>query len=200
MGAGLALLALLVLGPSAYVALRHRGRVVEPQALPELPVAVVFGASVQGGAPSPMLAQRLDKAVTLLQSGKVSWLLLSGHNEARYYGETPVMRRYAQAQGAPNAALVEDGAGASTLETVQRARQAHAITRAALVTQGYHLPRALYLARAAGIDAWGVRADEGSSMPLSYELREALSRSLAFYTVLFRRRAPLPAGEQATRR
>jgi len=187
----LGLLLLLPAGLSAYVARRYAHRIVPPAGAPDLPVALVFGAGLARGEPSPLLAERLDMAVALHRQGKVQRLLISGDNSDRYHDETAAMRRYAVAQGVPAADILEDDLGLSTYDSCVRAQRVFGLDRVLLVTQRFHLPRALFIANSVGLDAFGVAADPATRPGSSYLLREWLSRPLALWMVLLR---PEPAG------
>ena len=180
-GAGAAAMGVFLLA-SFYVELRYAHRMKPRSSVPEAPVALVFGAGlVAGGEPSPVLRQRMDTAMALYRAGKVKKLLVSGDNTDRYHDETKAMRRYAIDRGLPTPDVVGDYAGTSTWDTVYRAKAIFGVDRAILVTQDFHLPRALYLAHAVGIDAWGVAADDGEDRVWRYELRELLARVASVY-------------------
>jgi len=162
---------------SLYVEHRYQHRIVPLAEAPQVKVALVFGAGLaRGQEPSPVLAQRLDAAVALYKAGKVQKLLVSGDNSDRFHDETRAMRRYAVEQGVPEADLVGDHAGLSTYDSCVRAKEIFGVTRAILVTQRFHLTRALYIANASGIDAWGVAADERKEAGSTYALRELVTR------------------------
>jgi SanA protein len=131
-----------------------------------------------------MLAERLDTAVELYRIGKVEKVLLSGDNSLRSHDETNAMRRYAVQRGIPPDALFGDSAGFSTYDSCFRAKELFGVSRAILVTQGFHLPRALFIANSLGIDADGVAADDSAFGPLVYEGRELFSRALALAMVV----------------
>jgi vancomycin permeability regulator SanA len=179
---------LLVGAASLFVEVRYRDRMESVEALdpvPHTPVAIVFGAGLAAGnEPSPMLAERLDAAIALRRAGKVQRLLLSGDSSDRYHDETAAMRRYLLARGIAAEELVDDPAGLSTYDSCFRARAVFGLNRALLVTQDYHLPRALYIANSIGLDARGAASDKSPRPRWKLELREALSRSLAFLWVL----------------
>lgn len=176
---GIVAIAVLVsLSLTAYVRLTTRShRFVELDRVPSRPVAVVFGAGVwEDGSPTPVLADRVFAGVDLYQQGKVSHLLMSGDNQSPDYNEVDAMRQLAEDSGVPPEAILLDRLGLSTYETCWRARQQYNIDAAILVTQRYHLPRAVYIARGLGIDAvgygvpdWGVYMNRSM---LSYSLRE----------------------------
>ena len=178
----------LFLACSVYVDRRYADRIAGPADVPSAPVAVVFGAGLAPNSePSVVLAERLDMAIALYRAHKVSKLLVSGDNSERYHDETGVMRRYALEQGLPPGDVLSDRAGVSTYDTCLRARQVFGVERAILVTQRFHLPRALYIANSVGIDASGVPADgQRPQDDLTYAARELLSRPWAFALVLLR--------------
>lgn len=167
-------------GTSCYVRLRYSDRIFLPEQVPKTPVAIVFGAGLASkGKPAPMLAERLETAVKLYRSGKVEKILVTGANLRRSHDETKAMGRYALARGVPREMILWDDAGFSTYDSCYRAKAVFRITRATLVTQRYHLPRALFIANSLGLDAIGATADEGDRGHLLNEGRELLSRSLA---------------------
>ena len=176
-----------MLGASAFVELRWRDRALPSSRSPEAPVALVFGAGLlSADEPSPVLAERLDAAIALYRANKVRKLLVSGDNSDRRHDETRAMKRYVVERGVPPGDVVSDFAGFSTYDSCYRAREIFGVKRALLVTQDFHLPRALYIANGLGIDAWGVAADEGRTESGTYELRELWARPLALAMVLFR--------------
>lgn len=178
---------------SAWVGLRYRDRILPAREVPEAPVALVFGAGLSSpGVPSPVLAARMEAAIALYREGKVSQLLLSGDNQSRYHDETGAMQRYALAQGVQPDHIRLDRLGLSTYDSVRRAQVLYGVKRALLVTQRFHLPRALYLANGLGIEAWGVAADAEPDKPSPYAWRELAGRPLALAQVLTR---PPFAGE-----
>lgn len=178
--------ALCVLGASVFVEYRHRGRLSDLSSLPNAPVAIVFGAGLtSGGEPSRVLSQRVDAAIELYRAKKVQKLLVSGDNTDRYHDETRAMRRYALERGIPADDLVGDDAGVSTYDTLLRARDVFKVEEAILVTQRFHLPRALFVANALGVDAWGFPADATREHVWRYEFRELLARAAAVPLVIF---------------
>jgi SanA protein len=170
-----------------YVEWRYRGRIVPPAGAPPAPVALVFGAGLErGGTPSPVLRQRLDAAVALYRRGTVKKLLVSGDNTDRYHDETLSMRRYVLALGLPEKDVVADHAGVSTYDSCFRARDVFRVRRAILVTQDFHLPRALYIANSLGIESWGVAADAPADWTRRYAVRELVARAMAVVLVIAR--------------
>jgi len=122
-------------------------------------VAIVFGAEVKrDGTPSVVLRDRIETAVELYKSGRVEKLVMSGDNRFVDYNEPEAMRQYALTLGMPASDIILDYAGRSTYDTCYRAKVIFGVNSAILVTQGFHLPRALFLCKAFGIDAIGVEA------------------------------------------
>jgi SanA protein len=195
LGLGLALLVL----PSLYVELRYRRDIVPLSSAPDAPVAVVFGAGLApGGEPSPLLAERLETALGLWRAGKVERLLLTG-NAGAHHDELRAMRRYLVAAGVPERALSTDLEGTSTFDSCWRARSVFGVERALLVTQRFHLPRALFLATHAGIRATGVVAGDRPRWSALYVWRELLARPLAVLDVLSHPPPDPPAETPASR-
>ena len=149
-----------VLGAVAWVRAMASGHLFADSdlaAVPEAPVALVLGAQVfPSGTPSPFLAGRLDLARRLLDAGKVRVILVSGDNLAPEYNEPDAMRRYLVEAGVPAELVVADYAGFDTYDSCSRAQRIFGVDRLIVVTQGYHLPRAVATCRALGIDADGV--------------------------------------------
>jgi SanA protein len=157
-------------------------------------VAIVFGARVYGsGRLSSMLRDRVDTAIDLYKRGKVQKLLVSGDNQFADYNEPAAMMAYAIAQGVPEADIQPDYGGRRTYDTCYRAKAIFQVDSAILVTQEFHLPRALFLCDQLGIDAVGVAADRRSYHPRSIafsETREVPALAIALLDVI--RRAPPP--------
>ena len=126
---------------------------------PDNDVALVLGTSPslsQGRWKNPFFENRMDAAATLYRAGKVRHLLVSGDNGRREYDEPTAMRSALVARGIPERAITLDYAGFRTLDSVVRARAVFGQTKLTIITDDFHLPRALFLARSAGLDAVGV--------------------------------------------
>lgn len=136
-------------------------RVYKSHNVPQKHVAIVFGAGLRrDGSPTQVLRDRVATAVGLYLSGKVDKLLMSGDNSLIEYNEPKAMQEYAIRLGVPKSAIVLDYAGRSTYDTCYRARHIFGVSEAILVTQQFHLPRALYTCAGFEIDAVGVPADQ----------------------------------------
>ena len=175
--AGAALLALLVLGANVAVLLDARGHTT---AAPRAQVALVLGAQVKpDGTPSAMLADRIAAAVDLHRAGRVEKLLLSGDHGRVGYDEVGTMREALLRRGVPAEDLFTDHAGFDTWDSAQRARRVFGARSAIVVTQRFHLSRALFAARRAGLDATGHPADRArgyGSVMTRLRTREWLAR------------------------
>lgn len=169
-------------------------RIYQNQDVPTKRVAIVFGAGLwRDGSPTPVLRDRVATAAELFFSGKVERLLMSGDNRSIYYNEPGAMHGFATSLGVPEEAIVLDYAGHSTYDTCFRARDIFGVKDAILVTQKFHLPRALYTCNALGVKAVGVPADrrEYQRRPfLFWNLREIPATMNAFWELHFTR--PLP--------
>lgn len=192
--------AFLFLVASLFVGWRYRARIVPATHAPTSEVALVFGAGLAPGqAPSPLLAERVDAAIALYRAGKVRRLLMSGDNSDRFHDETYAMRKYALKQGVPESDVLGDDWGLSTFDSVVRAQRVFGVQRVILVTQRFHLPRALFIANSFGLEAYGVAADEGRDPVSTYALREFLSRPLALVMVLLDPQPESPGPEAQER-
>jgi SanA protein len=163
--------------PWIYVRWKTQSRIYRTAAdSPAAPVAIVFGAGLnRNGTPMPVLADRVATAVELYKAGKVGKLLLSGDNRFPEYNEPEAMRQYAVSLGVPEADLVLDYAGRRTYDSCYRARFIFDVKKAVLVSQEFHLPRAVYLCGRLGIESVGVAADRRdyrTSSLLQWTLRE----------------------------
>lgn len=140
---------------------------------------LVLGAGVrEDGSPSHMLRDRIDTGVMLYAAGAAPKLLMSGDHGRVGYDEVNVMRSRALAADVPSADIFMDHAGFSTYDSLYRARDVFAVKRLIIVTQSYHLPRALHIANALGLEAVGVSADLNRYYgQLGRDLREAAARA-----------------------
>jgi SanA protein len=150
-------------------------------------VAVVFGASVfSNGELSPMLEDRMDTAIELYHAKKVDRILVSGDNRHPSYNEPKAMYEYLISHAVDPKHAVVDYAGRSTYETCWRAKEVFDLRRAVLVTQRFHLPRALYLANELGLDAVGVASDIKLKDQVDYQrFREWAAEIKAFFNLHF---------------
>ena len=191
-------LVLLVVGSNAYILLSTSGESTSKIAdVPKEPVAIVPGALVQpNGKMSVMLADRVKQAARLWHAGKVEKILVSGDHHSWAYDEPDTMRKALVRHGVRPRDIFEDHAGLDTWATMVRARSIFDVHDAVVVTQGFHMPRALFLAEEAGIHATGLTSDlhkYGYQLEKS-EVREVLSRVKAIADVTLD--TPAMAGPQ----
>ncbi|MFD7653895.1 vancomycin high temperature exclusion protein [Actinosynnema sp. NPDC059797] len=153
-------LAALAVTPWAWVQLSSAPYRHTAADVPEAPVALVLGAGLtRSGTPTSFLAGRLDVAAELYRTGKVRVLLVSGDNSTTDYDEPGAMRDYLVARGVPGQVVVADYAGFDTWDSCTRAKRVFGVSALTVVTQSFHLPRAVALCRAAGLEANGVGHD-----------------------------------------
>ncbi|MDX1415016.1 MAG: ElyC/SanA/YdcF family protein [Candidatus Promineifilaceae bacterium] len=156
-----------------------------PSSAPADEIAVVFGAAVyRNGRLSPVLRDRMETAIALYKSGKVEKILVSGARQSEFYDEPGAMMAYAITQGIPQEHIQADYHGLRTYDTCYRAHHVFHIKSALLVTQSFHLPRAMFTCRQLGVTAQGVSADLRSYRGMRwYEFRETLATSVALWDV-----------------
>jgi len=177
------------------MALTSRSRIYTTSGVPSGRVAIVFGAGLwRDGSPTPILRDRVATAVQLYFSNKVEKLLLSGDNRVVDYNEPAAMRQVALELGMPDEAIVLDYAGRRTYDTCYRAQAIFGLHNAILVTQKFHLPRALFICNATGLDAVGVPADQQvyrKSSLLYWNLREIIATAGAFWDIYIKHPVPV---------
>jgi len=189
------LFALLLIGAASVLCISaYVKAAAEPHLLSQAEAAdfdadciLVLGAGLRGnGQPSTILADRLDLAIELYQSGASDRLLMSGDHSRKDYDEVSAMRNYAADRQVALSHIFLDHAGFSTYESLYRARDIFGAERILIVTQRYHLYRALYIADALGLEARGVAADARTyARQPYYTLREIAARSKDFlYTIV----------------
>lgn len=161
--------------------------------VPAAQAAIVPGASVVRGEPSPVLAQRANAAIELYQAGRVEAILVTGDDRAPSHDEVTPVRKYLVAAGVPPSHIFLDHAGFDTYSSMYRARAVFGIERGIIVTQDFHLPRAVFIARMLGMDASGYVAPGTERSPYEY-LRE-IPASLKALADLAVSRTPQEQGE-----
>ncbi|HZH33401.1 MAG TPA: ElyC/SanA/YdcF family protein [Pyrinomonadaceae bacterium] len=158
-------------------------------------IAIVFGAGVwRNGEPSPVLYDRVLTAVELRRAGRVRKLLMSGDNRVENYNEPQAMKETALKLGVPESDIVLDYAGRNTYDTCFRAKEIFGVERAVLVTQEFHLRRALYLCESFGIESIGITADRRkyeTSASQWWAVRENLAVASAWFDLNIRQPTPI---------
>ena len=151
---------------------------------------IVLGCGVWDETPTPLLSDRLDAALALYNAGVAPKLLMSGDHGRSNYNEVSVMRRYAMERGVPSEDIFMDHAGFATYDSFYRAGAVFGVKKVVVVTQAYHLPRALWIARALGLEAVGVACDTRRYPGQTYrDVREILARDKDFFKCILK---PLP--------
>ena len=173
--------------PRLFVVFSTTKKMFQVENAPKGRVAIVFGAGLQwDGTPSPVLRDRVETAADLFFAGKVEKILMSGDNRYLDYNEPGSMKKYALSLGVPEEAIVLDYAGRRTYDTCYRAKDIFGVQGAVLVTQSFHLSRALFTCENLGLHAVGVVADRREYMrasKVSWEARELPAALVAMWDV-----------------
>lgn len=172
--------------------------IVRPDQAPVSDAILVLGAYVfPDGTLSPMLNDRLNQAYGVYQQGKAGKIVVSGDHGRKDYDEVNAMKKYLVDKGVSPEDVFMDHAGFSTYESIYRVRDIFQVKRVIIVTQGYHLTRAIFIARELGLEACGVTSDlhdYGEVMTI-YRLRESAARVKDFFLAKFLKPVPTFLGE-----
>lgn len=182
---------LTVLGTNIAVKASAKGQILSSQEaaqLQDVDCILVLGCGVRDdGTPSAMLEDRLKRALELYRMGASAKLLMSGDHGEVDYDEVATMKAFAVNAGIASEDIFMDHAGFSTYESMYRAKEIFQVRKVIIVTQAYHLHRAIYIAQKLGLEAYGVAADYRSySGQSSRDVREVLARTKDFITCLFK--------------
>ena len=184
------LASLIVLGINYYVIFSQSGNIMsvdEISAVGDTMYIMVLGCGIRGEEPSDMLEDRLLQGVELYYNGASGKLLMSGDHGRENYDEVNVMKNFALERGIPSEDVFMDHAGFSTYESMYRAKEIFKAEKILIVTQEYHLYRAIYDARALGIEAYGVASDPRAYSGQIYrDVREVLARNKDFLFGIFK--------------
>jgi SanA protein len=157
--------------------------------LPARYAAIVLGAGLRGGKPSMVLRDRLDIAASVYHRGKAQKILVTGDNRRVGHNEPRVMKDYLISKGVPADVIFMDAAGFDTYSSMYRAAHIFQINNAIVITQNFHLPRSIYLARKIGIDAVGISSDQRKyKYSRKYNLREYPACAKAYLNILLERK------------
>ncbi len=180
--------------PKLIVLLFAAPRTFRMEDVPQTRVAIVFGAGLlRDGSAGPVLSDRVETAVKLYQTGRVNKLLMSGDNSFVEYNEPEAMRQYALERGVPNEDIVLDYAGRRTYDTCYRAKHIFQVDTAILVTQAFHMPRALFLCNWFDVKSTGVESNNRYFLKRSriyWNTRELFANFQAVWDVMVTK--PLP--------
>ncbi|MGW1804313.1 SanA/YdcF family protein [Streptomyces sp. NPDC002078] len=177
----------LALLPATWLFVSTADRLRTTADAPSAPVAVVFGAGLWNGEPSPYLAHRLDAAARLYRAGRIKVVLVTGDNSRKDYDEPDAMRAYLKKHGVPARRIVSDYAGFDTWDSCVRAKKIFGVDRAVLISQGFHIRRAVALCEAAGVDSYGVGVADKHDVTWYYGgTREVFAAGKAVLDAVFR--------------
>lgn len=188
----------IIVGVNFYVKLSTKKQIIENSnysSLENIDCIIVLGAGIWGDKPSPMLEDRLLEAIDLYQNNVSSNIIMSGDHSKEDYDEVNIMKNYAIEKGIPSENIFMDHAGFSTYKSIYRAQKIFETKKVVIVTQKYHLYRALYIANQLGLEAYGVGADPRQYVGAIYrEIREILARDKDFVKCIFKPK-PLYLGD-----
>ena len=186
----LLVLVLVVLGINGYIKSSTKNQIIsveESSNLEDIDCIIILGAGIWGDKPSPMLEDRLLQGIELYNNNVSTKIIMSGDHGREEYDEVNIMKEFAIEKGVPSENIFMDHAGFSTYESIYRAKEIFEADKIAIVTQKYHLYRALHIANSLGIEAYGVGADPRQYVGAMYrELREILARNKDFVKCLFK--------------
>lgn len=184
------IIAIIILGINLYVILSTKKQIIKEEKYTELSdidCIIILGAGIVEGKPSHMLEDRLLEGIKLYQNNISNKIIMSGDHGRKEYDEVNVMKNYAIQKGVPSENIFMDHAGFSTYESIYRARDIFKARKVVIVTQKYHLYRALYIANQLGLEAYGVGADPRQYVGRIYrEMREILARNKDFIKCIFK--------------
>lgn len=184
------ILALIILTINLYVKETTKKQIINNSdytKLENIDCIIVLGAGIWGDKPSPMLEDRLLESINLYYNNVSNKILMSGDHGREEYDEVNIMKNYAIEKGVPSENIFMDHAGFSTYESIYRAKEIFKAKKVVIVTQKYHLYRALYIANQLGLEAYGVGSDPRKYVGATYrELREILARDKDFIKCIFK--------------
>ena len=186
----LVIIAVAVLGINLYVRLSTKKQIIkkdEYSNLSDVDCIIILGAAIWGDKPSPMLEDRLLEGIKLYQNNVSDKIIMSGDHGKKEYDEVNIMKNYVVERGIPSENIFMDHAGFSTYESIYRAKEIFQAKKIVIVTQKYHLYRALYIANRLGIEAYGVGSDPRQYVgATNREIREILARDKDFFKCIFK--------------
>lgn len=155
--------------------------------LPHVRTAIVLGAGVlKGGELSEILKDRMDTTVGLYEKGLIDVILVTGDDGSSLYNEVNPSRDYLMSKNVPSEAIFLDHAGFDTYSSMYRAREVFLVNKAIIVTQSFHLPRAVFIARKLGIEAYGIPSDQ-HTYSVKNNIREFLANIKAVVDIMYNR-------------
>ncbi len=183
-------LTLIVILNFVVIDLLESNRIYSAETVPTQKIGIVFGAGLlRTGEPTAVLRDRVETAAELFHSGKIRAILMTGDNSYVEYNEPAAMRQYALELGIPDDVIFLDYAGRRTYDSCYRAKQIFGVDQAILITQRFHLIRALFLCEHLGLEASGVAANNRQYRKLSnlyWNVREIFARNVAIYDLILK--------------
>lgn len=182
------LVALLILFINFYVILSAKNQIKDNyKKIENVDYILVLGAGIRNNSPSPMLKDRLDKAIELYKKNISKKIIMSGDHSSKYYNEVIVMRNYAIDCGVLEEDIIMDHSGFSTYESIYRVKQNYNAKKIIIVTQKYHLYRAVYISKKLNIKTYGISAENKKySGNKRRKLREVFARNKDFIKCVFK--------------
>ena len=173
---------IIIFAINLYVKISTKKQIISDYSnLKDIDCIIVLGAGIWGDKPSPMLEDRLLEGINLYQNGVSDKILMSDDHGRDEYDEVNIMKDYAIEKGIASEDIFMDHAGFSTYESIYRAKEIFQAKKVVIVTQKYHLYRALYIAKKFGLEAYGVGADPREYRGAFYrEVREIIARNKDF--------------------
>ena len=186
----LAVIDIIALGINLFVRLSTKKQIIKEDQysnLSDVDCIIILGAGIWGDKPSPMLEDRLQEGIKLYQNNVSDKIIMSGDHGKKEYDEVNIMKKYVVERGIPSENIFMDHAGFSTYESIYRAKEVFQAKKIVIVTQKYHLYRALYIANRLGIEAYGVGSDPRQYVgATNREIREILARDKDFIKCIFK--------------
>ena len=183
-------LIVLIFGINFYVRLSTKKQIIkesEYSKLSDIDCIIILGAGIWGDKPSPMLEDRLLEGINLYQNNISDKIIVSGDHGRKEHDEVNIMKNYLIEKGIPSENIFMDHAGFSTYESIYRAKEIFQAKRMVIVTQKYHLYRALYIAKKLGIESYGVGSDPRQYVgATNREIREIFARDKDFIKCIFK--------------
>ena len=184
------ILAIIIFGINLYVTMSVSKQIIKEsdyKKLSDMDCIIILGAGIWGDGPSPMLEDRFLEGIDLYQKNVSNKIIMSGDHGKKEYDEVNIMKEFAIEKGIPSENIFMDHAGFSTYESIYRAKEIFEAKKVVIITQKYHLYRALYIAKELGIEAYGVGADPRKYVGATYrEIREILARDKDFIKCIFK--------------
>lgn len=181
---------ILVLGINIFVVTSTSKKIISEETakkMDNIDCILILGAGVWGDKPSHMLEDRLNEGIDLYQSGVANKIIMSGDHGSEGYDEVNIMKKYAIEKGVPSEDIFMDHAGFSSYDSMYRAKEIFKVKKMIVVTQKYHMYRALYIANRLGIEAYGVASNPREYAGQSVrEIREILARDKDFVKCIFK--------------